>query len=172
MNLVRLGQNYLGEDFFRNKSVLDVGARDFGYSRLMVSLGAEVYAIDRVSKFPVVDDISFEQCDLLDWNTDHQIDVLFMSNVAQFIQPEKLLPKISEIAAQYIMIRTFSDFPEPNWEAPQLRPMYFIQVDKWREFLEAQGYIVHECRAYEEQSEDLQGDIRSFRYIDIIAEKK
>jgi len=163
----------LGSSVFKDKSVLDVGCGgQYADSKIVREMGAFITAMDTVKKCETPDGIRFVQSDFTAWNADVPVDIVYMSNSAQFMPVESVFKKIEEINPEIIAVRTMFDYPIPNWEPPVLQKLYFTTEEDWKTRFESRGYETMLAIKYEKDANDMRGDRRHFHVVEYIGRKK
>lgn len=161
----------LGQEVFQGASVLDVGCARFSESKALHSLGARVTGIDTCHREDPPEGITFVHEDFLEWRPKQPFDMLYLSNSALFMPSERVFEKVKSFQAKIIAIRTMYDFPEPNWNADELKKLYFTRPDDWTNFFEPLGYKTIHATMYETETPDMRGRTRKFRFTEYIGSK-
>jgi len=158
----------LGEKFLKGATVLDVGCARYVESIALRDRGAIVTTLDVCKREEPPEKISFILSDFLEWQSDQIFDMVYLSNVALFMPNEKVFKKIADIKPKIIAVRTMYDYPEPNWDASELKPLYFTQPVDWTGYFEPLGFKTVYTKQYEEVSPDMRGRVRTFRVTEYI----
>ncbi len=161
----------MGEDVFKDLTVLDVGCARFAHSIAMRDMGAKVTAIDTLKREESPENIQFVQTDFLEWQTVEKFGMLYLSNVALFMPTELVFKKIATFDPKIIAVRTMYDYPSPNWDASELKTLYFTKPHDWTDHFEPQGFKTIHSRIYEEEVEDMRGRVRLFRFTEYIGKR-
>ncbi|MEY4723344.1 MAG: hypothetical protein RLZZ324_857 [Candidatus Parcubacteria bacterium] len=170
--LYDIATTVLGPDVFRAKRVIDVGCLRFAQTKAIKSLGADVIGIDSCKREEPPEGILFEQTDFMKWEPAAPVDVLYMSNVAQFIPTADVMAKIAALGPKTLIVRVMYDFPEPNWPADELLPLYFTEPEDWTRYFADLGYETKHARKYEFAGQDFKHRDRTFRFTEYIGVKK
>lgn len=161
----------LGSEAFKGASLLDVGCARFAESVVMRDMGAKVTALDVCKRVEPPEGINFILEDFLKWEPGQTFDILYMSNSALFMPSEDAFKKIESVDAPTIAVRTMYDYPEPNWDASELKPLYFTLPEDWKKRFEPLGYKTVHAEKYEITTPDMKGRTRVFRFTEYIGTK-
>ncbi|MEN9557913.1 MAG: Methyltransferase domain [Candidatus Parcubacteria bacterium] len=158
----------IGEKALVGATVLDVGCARFAESVALRDMGAHVTALDTKRREEAPEGISFIQEDFLQMNVAQPFDIVYMSNVALFMPLADVLEKLRLLNPKMIAVRTMFDYPVPNWNPDELQTLYFSKPADWVNFFEPLGYRTVVAKDYEEETPDMRGRNRIFRYTDYI----
>ena len=161
----------LGAEAFKGASLLDVGCARFTESVVMREMGAKVTALDVCKRVEPPEGVDFILEDFLKWEPDHGFDILYMSNSALFMPSEEAFKKIESIDPRTIAVRTMYDYPEPNWDASELKTLYFTTPEDWKSRFEPLGFKTLHAEKYEISTPDMKGRTRVFRFTEYIGTK-
>jgi hypothetical protein len=168
MSFLSVVKEKLGPDAFKGSTAVDVGCLRFADSIVMKDLGAKVIALDILKRTEPPEGISFVLEDFLKWEPQEKIDILYMSNSVLFMPVEEAFKKIETIMPRTIAVRTMYRHPIPNWEASELKPLYFTTPEDWKTRFEPLGYKTIHGHKYESNTKDLKGRIRLFFFTEYI----
>lgn len=150
--------------------VLDVGAHDLQISKKFLQYGCTVIAIDKssytASKIP--EGIEWIQKDFENYTPDKDIDVLFMSYVAPFIDRDVLFKKIVDhyTKCKIIAIRAFTQAPEPSFD----RSISLYSTEDINHL--PAGFDEYCARKWTDEHEDMRGNMRKWFEVDLLAFRK
>ncbi len=161
----------LGAEVFNDAAVLDVGCLRFAESKIMRDMGSRVTALDLCKREEPPEGIHFINADFLEWKPEGAFDILYMSNSALFMPNEEVFKKIESFGARVIAVRTMYDYPEPNWDASELKPLHFTLPGEWESRFDPLGYKTIHAEKYEEATPDFSGRMRTFRFTEYIGVK-
>ncbi len=162
-------QETLGEGVFKGEKVLEVGCARFNESIAMRDLGAEVVAQDICYRQAPPEGVTFINDNFLNWKSDQNFSIVYLSNVALFMPSEEVFNKIKELSPNIIAVRTMYDYPNPNWDKSVLKKLYFSTPKDWEGYFKSLGYETKVNRQYEELTPDMSGVERVFHYVDYIS---
>ena len=161
----------LGHDAFNGTNLLDVGCARFAESVVMRDMGAKVTALDVCKRVEPPEGIDFVLEDFIKWEPGKTVDILYMSNSVLFMPTEEAFKKIETISPKTIAVRTMYDYPEPNWDASELKTLYFTLPEDWKSRFEPLGYKTLHAEKYEITTPDMKGRTRVFRFTEYIGTK-
>ncbi|MEI8103299.1 MAG: class I SAM-dependent methyltransferase [Candidatus Moraniibacteriota bacterium] len=161
----------MGADFFQNVTVLDVGCARYAESIALRDMGADVTALDVLKREEPPERIRFVLSNFLEWQPDQAFDVLYLSNSALFMPNADVFEKIAALRPKTVVVRTMYDYPEPNWDASQLKQLYFTKPSDWVDYFEPLGFLTMHTDIYEEVSPDMLGSVRTFRVTEYIGRR-
>jgi uncharacterized UPF0146 family protein len=162
----------IGRERVASSKIFDVGCARFAESKVMNEMGATVIGVDICKRQEPPLGIRFIESDFLEWQPGEPIDILYMSQVALFMPTEKVIEKIKTFAPKIIALRTMSAYPEPNWPAEILKPLWFTTPNIWTDAFEAAGYETIHTALYEVDTPDMQGTQRKFHMTEYIGMAK
>lgn len=169
--LYNVATEIMGADFFRNATVLDVGCARYAESIALRDMGADVTSLDVLKREEPPENIRFVLGNFLEWQPDQAFDVAYLSNSALFMPNKDVFEKIAALQPKAIVVRTMYDYPEPNWDATQLKQLYFTKPSNWTDYFEPLGFSTMYANFYEEVSPDMLGSVRIFRVTEYIGKR-
>lgn len=151
---------------------MDVSCARYAESIALRDMGANVMAIDVCKREEPPQHIRFVLGDFLKWQPDQAFDVIYLSNSALFMPNEDVFAKIAALQPKTIVVRTMYDNPELNWDASQLKQLYFTKPFDWTSYFEPLGFAIIYTDLYEEVSPDMLGKVRAFRVTEYIGRRE
>lgn len=158
----------LGENIFKDATILDVGAYKCLQSAKMRDMGAKVVALDINNPEEIPENVRFVKGDFLTWEADQKFDIVYMSNVALFMPTIEVLKKLEKISPKIIVVRTMYDDTVPSWDAIDPRKKYWSSPEEWSNYFEQRGYKTALVERFEQESFDFKGNKKIYRFVDYI----
>lgn len=159
------------KDFFKGRTIYDIGCHDFKETQKFLVLDARIVGLDQCIYANTPHGIDFLHENFLNWKPQEPIDILYMANVALFMKSKTIFNKIDELNPKMIMVQTMYGYPEPNWPPELLKKLYFTNADEWEEFFSMREYKTLHAKSYEKEQKDLIDTHRLFKFTEYIGQK-